>query len=90
MQNCNAKKLFKLFEKIIFSLTVYRKPSFHNFRVISDQSKTSLKPKLRRFYDVFATSLRRLGSSDKSNRKRNIGNKFFSRYSSEAHFLLVL
>ena len=27
---------------------------------ISDQSKTSLRSKLRRFYDVFATSLRRL------------------------------
>ena len=29
---------------------------------ISDQSKTSLRPKLRRFYDVFTTSLCRLGS----------------------------
>ena len=28
---------------------------------ISDQSKTSLRPKLRRSYDVFATSLCRLG-----------------------------
>ena len=28
---------------------------------ISDQSRTSLRPKLKRFYDVFATSLCRLG-----------------------------
>ena len=28
---------------------------------ISDQSETSLRPKLRRFYDVFMTSLCRLG-----------------------------
>ena len=30
---------------------------------ISDKSRTSLRPKLRRFYDVFATSLCRLGMS---------------------------
>ena len=28
---------------------------------MSDQSRTSLRPKLRRFYDVYATSLCRLG-----------------------------
>ena len=32
---------------------------------ISDQSKTSLRPKLRHFYDVFVTSLSRLGKDDK-------------------------
>ena len=37
---------------------------------ISDQSKTSLRSKLRRFYDVFATSLCRLGSPKPFLRKR--------------------
>ena len=32
---------------------------------ISDQFRTSLRPKLRRFYDVFATSLCRLGCEGK-------------------------
>ena len=31
---------------------------------ISDQSRTSLRPKLRRFYEVFATSLCRLGCTE--------------------------
>ena len=30
-----CSKVFKLFEKVFFSLTVHRKPSFHNFQVIS-------------------------------------------------------
>ena len=34
MWNCDTKKVFKLLEKVFSSLTVHRKPSFHNFRVI--------------------------------------------------------
>ena len=32
--NYAAKKVFKLLEKVFSSLTVYRKPSFHNFHFI--------------------------------------------------------
>ena len=35
MWNSDAKKVFKLLEKVFSSLTVHRKPSFHNFCVIS-------------------------------------------------------
>ena len=35
MWNCNAKKVFKLLEKVFSSLTVHRKPSFHDSCVSS-------------------------------------------------------
>ena len=43
---------------------------------ISDQSRTSLRPKLRRFYDVIATSLCRLGYSNRSVDKTDAKFKF--------------
>ena len=35
MWSSDAKKVFKLLEKVFSSLTAHRKPSFHNFRIIS-------------------------------------------------------
>ena len=72
--NCFYRQKIKLPYYIISFLSYHIIPYYISYHIISyykkvvatsisNQTKTSLRPKLRRFYDVFATSLRWLGKS---------------------------